>query len=575
MIAKRWVLKSPGHSETVEQLSKQLNINPVLANLLVQRGITTFEEARDFFRPSLSMLHDPFLMADMQKAVERIEKAIINKEKVLIYGDYDVDGTTSVAMMFTFMKDYFHSVDYYIPDRNTEGYGISFQGIDYAAQSGFTLVIALDCGIKAIDKMEYANKKGIDFIICDHHRPGAELPKAFAVLDPKRVDCKYPYKELAGCGVGFKLIQAFAKRNDIAEEKVNTLLDLVAISIAADIVPITGENRVLAYFGLKELNRHPRPGIRAILELNGIKRDLIINDVVFIIAPRINAAGRMDHGKFAVQLLISDSMSTANLESITINKHNIDRKESDKLITEQALEQINRDQSFSKRRSTVVYDAEWNKGVIGIVASRLSEKFYRPTVVLTSSNGYIAGSARSVKDFDVYNAIESCSDLLDQFGGHMYAAGLTLKHENLEAFKQKFDDVVRASIEEHMLTPEVEIDAVIDLKDITPAFFNVLKQFAPFGPENLSPVFMANHVAGNNQCKEVGNDPKVKHLKLSVTQKGMAKPIGGIAFQMGEHAQKVKSGLPFDICFHIEENHFNGNIDLQLMVKDLRFQENK
>lgn len=571
-MAKRWVIKPQGSKEQVNALSKELNINPVLATLLIQRGITTYEEAKAFFRPSLDMLHDPFLMTDMQIAVDRILTAIEKKEKVLIYGDYDVDGTTSVALVYTFLKDYLHASDFYIPDRYVEGYGISTQGIDWAAENGFSLVIALDCGIKAIDKIDYATTKGIDFIICDHHRPGVVIPRAHAVLDPKRIDCNYPFKELSGCGVGFKLLQAFAITQKIPMERVFDLLDLVAISIAADIVPVVGENRVLAHFGVLKLNKLTRPGIKAILEMNGIKRDLNISDIVFIIAPRINAAGRIEHGKQAVELLISDTALQANIESETINKNNIIRREFDKNITEEALELIHRDADFLARRSTVVYNGEWNKGVIGIVASRLTEKFYRPTVVLTNSNGHIAGSARSVKDFDVYNAIESCSDLLDQFGGHMYAAGLTMKPENLEAFKQKFEMVVSTTIEEHMRTPEIQIDAEIDFKDITRNFFEVLKQFAPFGPENMSPVFITKKVINKNGgSKEVGQDRK--HLKVSVSQEGSPTSYHGIAFQMADYLPQVKAGKPFEICYHLEENAFNGNTDLQLNIKDMRFEE--
>lgn len=569
---KRWTLLKQADNDKSIKFGKELNINPVLANLLIQRSVNTFDEAKEFFRPSLSLLHDPFLMTDMDKAIARIDNAIAKGEKVLIYGDYDVDGTTAVALVYRFFKNRFAECNFYIPDRYTEGYGISFQGIDWAKENGFTLIIALDCGIKAMDKTKYASEMGIDFIICDHHRPGAEIPQAVAVLDPKRIDCAYPCKDLSGCGVGFKLLQAFAKKNNIDQQQVLDLIDLVAISIAADIVPILGENRILAYYGLELINKNPRTGIKAILELNAIRRELNITDVVFIIAPRINAAGRMDHGKSAVQLLISDSVGDAIIESEKINKNNIDRRDADKLITEHALQQISRDNTFESKRSTVVYSAEWNKGVIGIVASRLTEKFYRPTVVLTDSNGHIAGSARSVKDFDVYNAIEACSEYLDQFGGHMYAAGLTLKHENFEAFKQKFEEVVCATIEEHMLTPEVEIDAELNLESITKPFYNVLKQFAPFGPGNMSPVFVSrNCVADKNQTRPVGQDNK--HLKLSFTQDGLGKNFSAIGFQLGEYADVLKSGKRFDVCYHIEENHFNGNTELQLNIKDIKISE--
>jgi single-stranded-DNA-specific exonuclease len=569
---KRWKILSQSDADQVQQLSKQLNINPVLSNLLLQRGITSYDDAFRFFRPSLSFLHNPNLMADMHLAVARIEQAIAKGEHVLIYGDYDVDGTTAVAMMYRFFKTRFAQCSFYIPDRYAEGYGISIQGINWASEQGISLIIALDCGIKANDKIAYAQSKGIDFIICDHHRPGTTLPEAVAVLDPKRTDCNYPCKDLSGCGVGFKLIQAFAEKNGVNQDEVFELIDLVAISIAADIVPITGENRILAHFGLQQINKSPRIGIKAILELNAIRRHINISDVVFIIAPRINAAGRMDHGKSAVQLLISDEPGDANIESLKINQHNIERRDADKQITEHALEQIIRDNNFATRRSTVVYHSSWNKGVIGIVASRLTEKYYRPTIVLTDSNGHIAGSARSVKDFDVYNAIEACSEYLDQFGGHMYAAGLTLKHENLEAFRQKFEEVVCATIEEHMLTPEIEIDSELRLKDVTSSFYDILRQFEPFGPGNMSPIFVSrNCLADKNLTRTVGQD--YRHLKISLRQDDSTQNFSGIGFQLGEYADALRSGKRFDVCYHIEENHFNGNSTLQLNIKDIKLTE--
>lgn len=569
-IIKRWDIAPPAGADALKAFGKELNINPVLLNLLIQRGITTYAQAETFFNPSLSSLHDPFLMKDMRKAVERIVQAIEKKERVLIYGDYDVDGTTSVAMMYTYFKSRFAYCDFYVPDRYTEGYGISTQSIEWAKEQNINLVIALDCGIKATDKIKYANLLGIDFIVCDHHRPGSEIPEAVAVLDPKQPDCNYPCKDLSGCGVGFKLLQAFAKSRSQPEQEVLDLIDLAAISIAADIVPIVDENRVLAYYGLKQLNEKPRTGIQAILELNAIRRELNISDVVFVIAPRINAAGRMDHGKSAVQLLISNTVNDANSKSITINQHNSNRRDADKQITEDALKLIGRDEMFESKRTTVVYQASWNKGVIGIVASRLSEKFYRPTVVLTESNGHIAGSARSVKDFDVYNAIEACSEYLEQFGGHMYAAGLTLKHENLENFRRKFEEVVSTTIEERMLTPVIEIDSELQLKDITGNFFGIVKRFAPFGPGNMAPVFVSrNCMADLNSLRTVGQDNK--HLKLSVIQPGMTKAISAIAFQLGSHLERINAGNTFDICYHIEENHFNGNVELQLNIKDIKF----
>lgn len=569
---KRWDINPPVEQEALNALGKELkDINPVFLTLLIQRGITTYEQANNFFNPDLSTLHNPFLMKDMQKAVDRIVQAIEKKERVLIYGDYDVDGTTSVAMVYTYFKSRFANCDFYIPDRYKEGYGISTQSIEWAKEHQFSLVIALDCGIKAVDKIAYARSLGIDFIVCDHHRPGNEIPDAVAVLDPKQQDCAYPCKDLSGCGVGFKLLQAFAISQSLPMQEVLDLIDLVSISIAADIVPIVGENRVLAYFGLQLLNEKPRTGIKAILELNAIRRKLNISDVVFIIAPRINAAGRMDHGKAAVQLLISDTINEANNKSIKINQHNSDRRDADKQITEEALMLIDRDSSFETKLTTVVYDASWNKGVIGIVASRLAEKYYRPTVVFTESNGHIAGSARSVKDFDVYNAIEACSEYLEQFGGHMYAAGLTLKHENLENFKRKFEEVVSSTIEEHMRIPVIDIDCELQLKDITPNFFNILKRFAPFGPGNMAPVFVSrNCISSLNGLRTVGMDNK--HLKLSVIQNGNTKPISAIAFQLGEYLTRIQKQESFDICFHVEENTFNGNTELQLNIKDIKFE---
>jgi single-stranded-DNA-specific exonuclease len=569
---KRWVLMPTGNSETIQKLAGELNIHPVLAQLLVQRGINTFDEAKHFFRPSLNDLHDPFLMKDMDKAVERISNAILNKEKILVYGDYDVDGTTAVSLVYTFLHNQYVNVEYYIPDRYKEGYGISLQGIDYAKENGCNLIIALDCGIKSIDKIEYANSLGVDFIICDHHRPGSELPNAVAVLDPKRADCDYPYKELSGCGVGFKLIQAIAQQKGIVFEDLTQYLDLVAVSIAADIVPITGENRILAYYGLKLLNENPRPGFKAILELSNFKKDEItVNDVVFLIAPRINAAGRIESGKSAVELLVSKNDNVAGLLGDGINEHNLKRKDLDASITEHALQLIEESEDHKYRKSTVLYNSAWHKGVIGIVASRLTEKYYRPTIVLTKSNdenNMVSGSARSVKDFDVYNAIESCSDLLEQFGGHMYAAGLTMKEENVEEFIQRFEEVVSSTIEDRMLVREVEIDAELNLNDINQKFFNILKQFAPFGPGNMSPIFKSSNVRDNGRGKVVGNN----HLKLTLVQHDdYQSTFDGIAFQLGHHHPQVEQQDAFEIVYHIEENNFNNRTTLQLNIKDLKF----
>lgn len=561
-----------GSSETIQNLAGELNIHPILAQLLVQRGVNTFDEAKHFFRPSMSDLHDPFLMKDMDKAVERISTAILNKEKILVYGDYDVDGTTAVSLVYTFLHNQYVNVEYYIPDRYKEGYGISLQGIDYAKENGCNLIIALDCGIKSIDKIEYANKLGVDFIICDHHRPGSELPNAVAVLDPKRADCEYPYKELSGCGVGFKLIQAIAQQKGILFEDLNQYLDLVAVSIAADIVPITGENRILAYFGLKLLNENPRPGFKAILDLSNFKKDEItVNDVVFLIAPRINAAGRIESGKSAVELLVSKNDNVAGLLGDGINEHNLKRKDLDSSITEHALQLIEESEDHKYRKSTVLYNSAWHKGVIGIVASRLTEKYYRPTIVLTKSNdenNMVSGSARSVKDFDVYNAIESCSDLLEQFGGHMYAAGLTMKEENVQEFIERFEEVVSSTIEDRMLVREVEIDAELNLNDINQKFFNILKQFAPFGPGNMSPNFKSSKVRDNGRGKVVGNN----HLKLTLVQhEDYQSTFDAIAFQLGHHHPQVEQQDDFEIVYHIEENNFNNRTTLQLNIKDLKF----
>jgi len=579
---KRWVLKQRGDIETVTKLKDELNINIHLANLLVQRGITTFEEAKSFFRPQLSDLYDPFLMKDMDAAILRIEKAISMNEKILVYGDYDVDGTSAVALVFSFLKEYYDKVDFYIPDRYSEGYGISFKGIDFAKENKFSLIIALDCGIKATSQIDYANDLSIDFIIGDHHRPGEKIPAAIAVLDPKRNDCAYPYKELSGCGIGFKLIQAYSQKNNISFHEIEKYLDLVAVSIASDIVPITGENRILAYYGLKLINSNPRPGIEAVLKFSNVcktkdskdnneyffKRELTINDLVFLISPRINAAGRMESGKSSVELLICDSIEDALKVGELVNNNNIDRKNLDSFTTQQAIDLIKNDNFLLKSKSTVIFNPEWHKGVIGIVASRLTEEYYRPTIVLTQSNGLITGSARSVKDFDIYDAIEACSDLLEHFGGHKYAAGLSLKPENFEEFRNRFEAEVCESLTENMLSPEIEIDGVIQLKDINSKFYNVLKQFAPFGPGNMSPIFQTDNVKDAGYSKVVGNN----HIKLSVINQEISSyPFSGIAFQQAEYFTYIQKGFPFSICYHIEENEWNGKTTLQLNVKDMKF----
>ncbi|HNW73657.1 MAG TPA: single-stranded-DNA-specific exonuclease RecJ [Bacteroidales bacterium] len=577
---KSWVLKPQGDSAITKELSQCLGIGVSLTNLLVQRGITTFEGAKTFFRPSLSDLHDPFLMKDMDKAIARIAEAITNHEKILVYGDYDVDGTSAVALVYTFLQSFYTEIDFYIPDRYDEGYGISVKGIDFAYDAGFKLVIALDCGIKAVEKVAYAKSKGIDFIICDHHRPGADLPPASAILDPKRADCSYPYKELSGCGIGFKLVQAYAQFFGIDFEKLIQYLDLVVIAIASDIVDITGENRVLAYFGLKLINTKPRPGLEALLRYSSVlknddgsgryvfNRELTITDLVFMIGPRINAAGRIESGKNSVRLLITQDPGEANLLAEQINAYNTERKTLDSLATQQAMAMIEGDEKLRNARSTVIYHPEWHKGVIGIVASRLTENFYRPTVVLTLSNGLITGSARSVRDFDIYEAVDACSDLLEHFGGHKFAAGLSLQPGNLEAFCTRFEATVSSRLEGIELVPVLEIDAPLSLSEINSRFYGTLKQFAPFGPGNMAPVFMTRGVMDAGGSRIVGKN----HLKLSVVHPEIAGgPFSAIAFQQGEHFGLIEKQIPFNICYHVEENEWNGSVNLQLNIKDIKF----
>jgi len=725
---KRWKIKQAAPAEIAERLIKEVKVSSVIANLLYQRGVTTYDEAKLFFRPQLEHLHDPFLMKDMDKAIARIEKAISSGEKILVYGDYDVDGTTSVALVYSFLKqqtpsnspkggesaggnipNYYTTdkqmwkllhekavamrnnptpaenvmwqilrkhgmeyhfrrqhiiencipdfvclekslvievdgdihdyqkeedeertmflnskgftiirfrneevigdvdnvakkisdtlqtlpsnknphaqslsplgregvgslIDYYIPDRYKEGYGVSTAGIDFAKENNFSLIIALDCGIKAIDKVAYANEKGIDFIICDHHLPGETIPNAVAVLDPKRKDCSYPYKELSGCGIGFKLVQAFAQKNNIPLGKLEEYLDLVVISIASDIVPITGENRILAYYGLKRLNTSPREGIRAMLELTNMKKELTITDIVFVIGPRINAAGRMESGKKAVELLIAPSTEIAIESGNYLNKNNSDRRDLDIYTTQQALAMIAESPTLQQKKTTVLFDPNWHKGVIGIVASRLTETYYRPTIMLTQSNGVVSGSARSVKDFDLYEALSACSDLLQQFGGHKYAAGLTLKPENVEAFKKKFEEVVSSTITDEMLIPEIEIDAAINFSNITPPFFNIIKQFAPFGPGNMNPIFLTENVSDKGYATIVGTN----HLKMDLIQQGQGTKDEGrvkfpaIGFGLGEQFEFVAKKNYFNVCYHINEQQWDGKTYLQLNVKDLR-----
>lgn len=561
----RWTLKPKPEPSIVEHLCEVLGVEPPIASLLAQRGITNFEEAKRFFRPSLDDLHDPFLMKDMEKAVLRIEKALENGENIMVFGDYDVDGTTSVALVSSYLKNLYPNVATYIPDRYEEGYGVSYKGIDFAADNDISLIIALDCGIKAIDKVAYASEKGVDFIICDHHRPGNEIPRAVAVLDPKREDCEYPYKELCGCGVGFKLLQALVMRKGEEFETLLPYLDLVATAIGADIVPVTGENRILAYHGLNVINAAPRAGFKAIL--NQVKKEqLTLTDVVFIIAPRINAAGRMKHGLHAVNLLTETDPDMAGIFAAEIEEYNKDRREKDKTITEEALAQIE-DLKEQERLTTVVYQENWHKGVIGIVASRLTETYYRPTLVFTKSGEKLAASARSVKGFDVYDALEGCSEYIEQFGGHKYAAGLTLLSEQYENFKKKFEEVVAGSIDKNLLTPEISIDAELELDDINEKFHRILKQFAPFGPGNMSPVFMSRGLIDSGYAKCVGGD--LKHLKARLLKRRTGKSFSAIGFDLGKKCDLLSEKKRVKAAFCMEENIYNGHTSLQLRLKDI------
>ena len=561
----RWNLSPKQNLETVTHLAQALGIDPLLSSLLVQRGITTFDQAKRFFRPSLEELHDPYLMQDMDLAVKRIQQAIEAQENILVYGDYDVDGTTSVALLSSYLKTYYPNIATYIPDRYDEGYGVSYKGIDFAQDNDITLIIALDCGIKAIEKVAYASKKGIDFIICDHHRPGAKLPKAVAVLDPKRDDCSYPYKELCGCGVGFKLIQALGSDRGQTIEDLLLYLDLVATAIGADIVPVTGENRVLAYYGLQVINSNPRVGYQAILKQVN-KSTLTITDVVFIIAPRINAAGRMKHGNDAVRLLVETDPKNAAQWASEIELFNADRKDADKQITKEALAQIIK-ASEQENNTTVVYKEHWHKGVIGIVASRLIETYYRPTLVFTKSGDKLAASARSVKGFDVYNALEGCAQYIEQFGGHKYAAGLTLQEKDYPDFKAQFEKVVSKTIDPKLLNPEINIDAQLDLAAITPKFHRILKQFAPFGPGNRQPVFMTQNLKDTGYGKCVGADKT--HLRLTVKQVN-SEAIVGIGFGLGDKKDTACSDTSFKAVYCIDENLWQGKVSLQLRIKDIQ-----
>lgn len=560
----RWTLKPEPDSKKIEVLSRELSVDRTIAKILLQRGIENYDQAKSFFRPQLTDLHNPFLMKGMDKAVKRIEKAIENRENILVYGDYDVDGTTAVALVYQYLKNLNPNLATYIPDRDTEGYGISYQGIDFAFDNDFSLVIALDCGIKAVDKMEYANQKNIDFIICDHHTPGETIPNAVAILNPKQEDCNYPYNELCGCGIGFKLIQALQENKGGTIDEIANFLDLVATSIAADIVPITGENRILAYHGLKVINENPSVGIKAMMgEVKKEKMD--ITDVVFLIAPRINAAGRLKHANQAVELLVEQDLEKAQKLAASIGTINSERKNLDQLITQDALTQIET-QLDESQYTTVVYNEEWHKGVVGIVASRLIETYYRPTVVFTKSNDLLVASARSVSGFDLYNALESCSEFIEQFGGHKYAAGLRILPENLDKFKQKFEEVVKNSISEELREPELKIDSEIFLSDISPKFYRIIQQMAPFGPHNMQPVFSASGLRDNGFSKAVGSD--LNHLKLSIVEGSNPKTYIGIAFGMGKNLDLIRK--PFKAAFTLDENIWNGMTSIQLKVKDIK-----
>ena len=570
LIEKKWILKEGTDEANVRQLSSELGVDPVLAELLVQRGVHTFEQARAFFRPNLSDLHDPFLMTDMDKAVERVHDAVVSREKILVYGDYDVDGTTAVSLVYSFLSRLTSQLDFYIPERYDEGYGVSYKGIDWATDNGFGLIITLDCGIKANEKVEYARSKGIDVIICDHHLPENELPKAVAVLDPKREDCHYPFDDLSGCGVGFKLVQAYSQKYDIPFETLVPLLDLLVVSIASDLVAVTDENRILAHYGLKQLNGNPREGLLAMIHLSGLEpTHLSIDDIVFKIGPRINAAGRMESGRMAVELLTAKDEATAIRIGTEINEHNNERKNIDRRITQEALEMVRSGNCLSSGNATIVYNPLWHKGVVGIVASRLVEAFYKPTIVFTKSQeGLVTGSARSVHGFDLYDAIESCSDLLENFGGHLYAAGLTLKEENLMTFCERIEKSISKAIIPEMQTPVVDVDARLNFSQITPKFLRILKQFQPFGPGNSAPVFLTENVYDNGMGRKVGAEGG--HLKLELIQESHPyHHISAMGFNMAYFFDHIKAGNPIDVCYSIVENYYRGTANTQLRIKDM------
>jgi len=553
----------------VKHLSAALNVDMAIANLLVQRGIKTYQEARSFFRPRLSDLHDPFLMKDMDKAVKRLVEAIQNDEKVLVYGDYDVDGTTSVALMYSFLQNKLTNVDYYIPDRYMEGYGISMKGIEFAAKNDFSLIVVLDCGIKAVEKIAQAKEMGLDFIICDHHNPGDEIPDAVAVLDPKQPGCNYPYKELSGCGVGFKFLQALCRDQGIPEDVIYELLDLVVVSIASDIVPLTGENRVLAYYGLRKLNSNPSIGLKTIIKYAGMQGEIRVNDIVFRIGPRLNASGRIEHGKKSVAILLAQDEDEAEALGSEINSYNEIRKTLDQNITQEALEMIQQNDSWETLNSTVLYNRDWHKGVVGIVASRLTEHYYRPTVILTESNGMATGSARSVGEFDLYEAIGACADLLESYGGHMYAAGMSMKIENVPEFRRRFEEIVTESVKKVKLVPTIDIDAKVSLSDLNPKFLRVLNQFEPFGPHNMMPVFLTEDVMDYGTSRIVGRGSE--HIKLDLIEANRSSSVfSAIAFSQAQDFEMIKQSLPFDICYSVTENEYRGKVYMQLNVREMR-----
>ena len=567
---RAWKIKEGYHTD-MHELTEALSVSPVISTLLYQRGIRTFDQARAFFRPDLSRLYNPFLMTDMEKAVERLQLAFKKKEKILVYGDYDVDGTTSVAMMYSFIRRYHEDVDYYIPDRYTEGYGISLAGVDYAIQHGVSLIIALDCGIKSVEKVAYASENQVDFIICDHHTPGDVLPAAIAVLDPERSDGGYPFRFLSGCGVGFKFLQAYALKNNIPFSEITEYLDLLAVSIASDIVPLVDENRILAYYGLKKLNENPSMGLKAIIATAGLDgKNIAVDDIVFKIGPRINAAGRIESGKQAVDLLIADTPESAFTHCEKINLHNQTRRNIDKLMTEEALQEITA-RSDKYKYSTVLFNPSWSKGVVGIVASRLIESYYRPTIILTESNGFATGSARSIPGFNLYQALTECVDLLESYGGHMYAAGLTLKIEHVQKLTDRFEEIVRNTITPDMMIPQIEIDAELNFIDITPKFFRIIKQFEPFGPENANPVFFAENVSDNGYARLVGTEDV--HLQLGLIQEDSPfNNYRAIAFNQASYLSKIKNGSAFDIAYTLVENSFRGNTTIQLNIKDIKIE---